>query len=683
MKKTLFATISILLMLFAFVACDGSNPGPTGGDVTESEANTLAGTYFGSINFSQLIVDAFDDTVTTIDVASLSKDGFTIEFDKYAGKALSKTTATTPANKAAATDDSATEEEEPVTITEITSGTIEFTFTTANSKTTYTAKTAADDPIVFKGAPEGADLAFDITGEANITFTRLGTDGAITNLASESTVKIGAPDATKSTISVGGTSVDYDDIKESAKGGFDQTATAPVVEGDGGETTVPSFSETEAKTALSNIINDISRKTLIKDVMEGLKGLDDSADTIKGVTLENGPIAAFRGTKSETLTNLFVDLIKGTDFTTDSGTKLTQYITDLKKENLDLTTVFDNIYDVTMEMTVSFKNYNPFKNKATDNTDATFANLITSGSAAITLSFGRGDLESKTLEGTYKAKMDDITVVSVDSDIYNISFDNFYGTFSLTSDKQDVTIPARTDDRAEISISKNSSKPVTLNWADDLATNNGPIAGDSNFTEGDTTLIDTAYFYQHFGSKRFLNAIYDALDNGGSSTDYKMKITNYTDSGIAFDDAATTETKENEKSVTFEINFADYIYYKKASTQTVSGNVNITFTGTVSDSTKFTATKFSVEEATLDVKDSSTTNKRPDAKATIEGEGHFGTNSGNIVFVTDGSKITGITEYINKADDQQELEETQIEYVQTSHEFVLNNGIDSIEIKLS
>ena len=234
MKKTLFATISIILMLFAFVACDGSNPGPTGGDVTESEANTLAGNYLGSINFSQLIVDAFDDTVTTIDVASLSKDGFTIEIDKYAGKALSKTTATTPEDKAAATDDSATgtddteSEEETVTISEITSGTIEFTFTTANSKTTYTAKTAADDPIVFKDAPEGADLAFDITGEATITFTRVGTNGAISNLASESTVKIGAPDATKSTISVGGTSVDYDDIKESAKGGFDQTATAPV-----------------------------------------------------------------------------------------------------------------------------------------------------------------------------------------------------------------------------------------------------------------------------------------------------------------------------------------------------------------------------------------------------------------------------------------------------------------------
>ena len=71
MKKTLFATISILLMLFAFVACDGGSQGPTGGDVTESEAKTLAGNYLGSINFSQLIVDVVARVLYGYDTTAL------------------------------------------------------------------------------------------------------------------------------------------------------------------------------------------------------------------------------------------------------------------------------------------------------------------------------------------------------------------------------------------------------------------------------------------------------------------------------------------------------------------------------------------------------------------------------------------------------------------------------------
>ena len=663
MKKTLFATISILLMLFAFVACDGSNPGPTGGDVTGSEANTLAGTYFGSINFSQLIVDAFDDTVTTIDVASLSKDGFTIEFDKYAGEALSKTTATTPANKAAATDDSATEEKEPVTITEITSGTIEFTFTTANSKTTYTAKTAADDPIVFKGAPEGADLAFDITGEANISFTRFGTDGAITNLASESTVKIGAPDATKSTISVGGTSVDYDDIKESAKNGFDKTATAPEVVVEGGETT-GSYTKQQAISDLTKILDDISRDKVKNDFITGLMNrliAQDGSDAIKEVTLDSYSIN-YRGEKSAKAESLIKGLLQqyaqqGKVSTLAEGT-----------EDKELEAIKANLYDVSIDMKISFDYYNAFKDTAA------VAGRINSGTVNFTIKLGRGDETEGTLEGTYVLNTEKPLVISTKdtADTYSVEIKNFGSKFSLSAKEKEIWVPAADDSTVTISVSKNGASAGELNWADI------ELQGGTNYEKKTAELLDAEYFYQHFGSLRFLNALYAAFNNdkGNAGDTYNnLTISEYTkNNGIELGGEDTSKT------LALTVDFGDgYRYYRGSdSYQTVSGEATFTFTGSVENS-EFTATSFTVDAASLALSDSSSNNKRPAATATItNASGKFGdgdNSNGNIVFtLNDKTAVTGITNY--QADESK--------YNDDTNEFVLTaeGGITSIAITL-
>lgn len=668
MKKTLFATISILLMLFAFVACEGSpSQGPSGGDLTESEAITLAGTYLGSINFSQLIVDAFDDTITTIDATSLSKDGFTIEFDKYAGEALTKTIVTTPAAKADATNDSATgtddteSEEETVTITEITSGTIEFTFTTANSKTTYTAKTADDDPIVFKGAPEGTDLAFEITGEATITFST-GTDDAITGLASESTVKIGAPDATKSTISVGGTSVDYEDIKESAKNGFDKTVTVP---GDEEET---KFTKEEAVTAVSSIVDALSRDNLTKDLMQGINNVMGNGEytDIKNVSFE-GLAIINNGTKY--------------DFNTD-----TKKFLNAENEEFQLSSIatIKDISQLAIELKAGFSGYKKAFKTTTASTDS---RSITDGSIVATVYPGKLT-ESGTLNGIYTLATDDLKI-DFDGESYTLKISDLAGSFenlSLsallgqgTKANSDFVLytPYKEDSSSKIAVTVEDGTQ-TISWA------NLSLEENTNYAKELAALTDAKYFYQHFGSLRFLSSLYAAFTNPEETT--AVKITDYSkDGGIAFDAEETTENQEEaaEKSFTLNIKFTNYNYYKEDTYQTVSGDVSITFAGTVSESTKFTANSFSVEEATLDVKDSSTdaTTKRPDAKATIKGNGTFGSSNGSIEFVVSNNKITGIKQYIDK--DPTEENQNQIKYDQDTHEFAITDGVESIAIKLA
>lgn len=651
MKKTLFATISILLMLFAFVACEGSpSQGPSGGDLTESETITLAGTYLGSINFSQLIVDAFDDTITTIDATSLSKDGFTIEFDKYAGEALTKTIVTTPAAKADATNDSATgtddteSEEETVTITEITSGTIEFTFTTANSKTTYTAKTADDDPIVFKGAPEGTDLAFEITGEATITFST-GTDDAITGLASESTVKIGAPDATKSTISVGGTSVDYDDIKESAKNGFDKTATAPVADEEDEEEIA--FTAQDAQDAIIEIVNSISKNKLASDIA---KGGDETTLTVDLNITRDGKdcteeFEALGGSEGE------ASLLTGDD----SNSKL-------------LTDLMYNPDKFVLNYALDFKDYkNGFDSAKGD------AESVT-GKVSLVINLGTTDKTQKIL-GTYTVSTENPVVVTMTDDtVYNVSISAFSGQVSFVmgedSNGYEFLAPAK-DEAATITISKKENSATSasqdIKWSAIATADKLP---GTNFSTGIAKELDAKYFYQHFGTKRFLSTINDVFNATATETTETPVL--------SFNKESIKIEGEETKSFTIDLTLNDYIYYRGDSNQRVSGNVKITFTGTVDSgsNTTFNATGFTVTtEEALTLSDASSADKRinatiafKDVKGTIgddnaQDKGSFGETDQHVTFtINDSNTILGIADFT---------------YNQYCNEFVFTGGFDN------
>lgn len=638
-------------MLFAFVACDGGSQGPTGGDVTESEAKTFAGNYLGSINFSQLIVDAFDDTVTTIGVPSLSKEGFIIELDKYEGKAFTKTTVTTPEKKAAATDDSATniddtesEEGKSVTITGITSGTIEFTFTTANSKTTYTAKTADDDPIVFTGAPEGAELAFDITGEATITFNRVGTNGAISNLASESTVKIGAPDATKSTISVGGTSVDYGDIKESAKNGFDKTATATDEEEDGEEIV---FTAQDAQNAIIEIVNSISKNKLASDIAAG--GNETTLKVALNITRDG------------------VDCTE--EFEALGGSEETSLLTGDDNSSKLLPDLMFNPDKFVLNYTLDFNDYkNGFDSTKGD------AESVT-GKVSLVINLGTTDTQK--ILGTYTVSTENPVVVTMTDDtVYNVSISAFSGQVSFVmgedSNGYEFLAPAK-DEAATITISKKENSATSasqdIKWST-IATED-KLPG-SKFSEGIAKELDAKYFYQHFGTKRFLNAISGVFNPDATKAEETPALSFAKES-------ITIKDEDSEKSFTIDLKLNDYIYYRGDSNQRVSGNVKITFTGTVDSENKtFTATAFTVNTTkALDLSDASSANKRIDAtiafkdvKGTIgddtaQDKGSFNESNQHVTFTINDSNtntISGIAEYT---------------YNQYCNEFVFTDGFDN------
>ena len=337
--------------------------------------------------------------------------------------------------------------------------------------------------------------------------------------------------------------------------------------------------------------------------------------------------------------------------------------------------IFANIYDATIEMTVSFDNYDAFKD------DADYASLITSGTVTVTLIPGRGDLTSKKLEGTYKistSSADPIVVLTEKNELYTISFENFAGSFTLDgTNGADITIPAEEDDSINISIAAGKGTPVTLNWKDDIASK---IEENSNFSDYTAEQLDAEYFYQHFGSLRFLNALYSAFtsETAGVADDKhdNLKITDFTkENGISLE-----EGENSTKTLTLTVDFGDgYRYYRGSdSYQTVSGKVTFIFTGTVENS-EFKATSFTVDAKSLSLSDSSTDNKRPAATATItKASGKFGEGKeGYITFTLktgteDGeSVVTGITNYKDSYNDD-------------NNEFVLTaeGGITSIAITL-
>lgn len=651
MKKIMIMLLSILLVA-SFVACSNDNSGPSGKPVVEPEkANELATTYLNSIDFSKLVVEASSEA-TGLTVKEPTENGFTVVFKDYKGDALTKNT--------------------EAKISSIKSGSIKFEFTTPKAKATantYSAETVT--PIVFDGADDGVNLSFAITGKATISYEVI--YGSFAGLTADSKVSLSKPEAKDVTLSIGNVPVDFADIAEDVKNGFGVEATVPAGEEDEEGTGDGTLSETAALTALSSIIDDISRAKLKDDMMKGLKGLDSSNDDVPNVTLVGGKISVkYRGTENEDLKKALLGVLTGN---TQASLLAENEETTAKPSLQD---IFANIYDATIEMTVSFDNYDAFKD------DADYASLITSGTVTVTLIPGRGDLTSKKLEGTYKistSSADPIVVLTEKNELYTISFENFAGSFTLDgTNGADITIPAEEDDSINISIAAGKGTPVTLNWKDDIASK---IEENSNFSDYTAEQLDAEYFYQHFGSLRFLNALYSAFtsETAGVADDKhdNLKITDFTkENGILLDNG-----ENSTKTLTLTVDFGEgYRYYRGSdSYQTVSGKVTFTFTGTVeNDKNEFKATGFKVKsDSTLNLSDSSTNSKvskRPNATATISEEisGKFGeASNGNIIFTLNEGKtaVTGITNYKDSYNDDNN------EFVLTAEE-----GITSIAITL-
>lgn len=678
MKKTLFATISILLMLFAFVACDGGSQGPTGGDVTESEAKTLAGNYLGSINFSQLIVDAFDNEVKGVSVESATANGFVITLKDYSGDAFKETTLKIPASKAAAADsatdtddtESSEEEGESIKISKIASGSIEFTFTTADSKTTYTARTLEKAPIVFEGAPEGADLAFEISGPASVSFSKL-SGGIITGFESKSTVKISAP--TTSEISVGGASVDYDDIKESAKNGFDQTATAPEVAEEGEETGGETDTNTDAKNAIADIINALDRAKIANDIKLAMSSKSSNGLTVTSAnvhyegqeycTLEKF-MEAIQSAATQKTIKTVADAEGGETGQVDTAKLISALI-----QNPDKISI---VYVLELE---SYK----YGLKAEELVESI------SGTVNLTLQFGRAvgdDIASGKIDGTYAlSTTTDLTVDMKGTRVADkkVTVTDLPGQFSMSlSNNISIEFKAPNEEEETIITIKEDSASSTVKWSEIVTL----LSEDTAYSDDLAKQLDAEYFYQHFGTLRFLKALYSAFtSNNGTAdtTDFK---------GFTLNDSDNISISDNSFELT--INFADYLYNTGDGNQKVTGDVTFTFTRTAEtdgDAGIFNATSFKVMSGTLNLAD--TLSKRPQATTSLAAEGFFGRGnttgtdtSKYISFIVENGRITGIKQYIDK-EPSGDNTSNQIKYAQDTHEFAITDGVESIAIKLA
>ena len=194
------------------------------------------------------------------------------------------------------------------------------------------------------------------------------------------------------------------------------------------------------------------------------------------------------------------------------------------------------------------------------------------------------------------------------------------------------------------------------------------------------TVIDANYFYQHFGTLRFLKALYSAFGEGqngkADTTDFKgFTLKTYKDISIS---------ENNSFDLTIE--FEDYVYNTGDGNQEVTGDVTFTFKGTPDENGGiFKATSFDVKSSG-DLKLADTLGKRPQATTSLAAEGFFGRGntttdtSKYISFIASEGKITGIKPYRASTDAE---DSTAITYNQNTNEFVIKNGIESIKIDLA
>ncbi len=640
MKKTLFVAISILLMLFAFTACEGNPSGPDDGEalVTEDEAKTLATSYFNAIDFSKLIVEASaGSTGTGLTVTDPASNGFTVEFKNYKGEAL---TANTEAK-----------------ISAIESGSIKFTFSSPKSTVTantYTAETV--DPIVFADAEEGVALTFSITGAATISYeTGM---GGIAGLTPNTTVSLSKPAAKDVTISVGNVSVDFSDIEKDVTGGFGTKAEVPE-EGTGGEPEVPSFTQDEAEDALFDIFNAIDKTALLTDI-------NTAAQTPSGTT------------QDDTL-SVTTAVMKGNDDITEvfqSIVSKMQGKPDISQANLtedEMAFLMDLYYNPTNYSTVYTIKFTNYTNGFHDKEDKSIS--VTSGTLTYKIDYGKfglpiGAVASESpIYGTYTvATVGNVTVVMNDT-TYSVNVSDFSGVIK----GPDIYAPNEKE-TPTMTIAKNSSDSVTVTWAsivEELKTEGTKVA------EITAEQADANYFYQHFGTKRFLNSIYSVFTEETSPTTFTFKTDNIEIKDVT-PESGVEVTAEGQKQFTLTVKLTDYEYYRGDSSQRVNGNVYITFYGTLnSEANTFTATEFSLTTTKgLNLSDSAeirhnatvsfdnTTGTIGDDNATDNQSAAQG-----ITFTVESNIIKGITDYSES-------------YTQYCNEFVFDDGIENITITL-
>lgn len=148
MRKKMFAALGIILMLFAFVACQGE---PTTITEEQAKANELAADYISSIRYAEVLNVAFKNN-PELKVEDADATSVTVTFNNYTGDAVP------------ATGD----------IKGIKSGSLKYTFTETKAATGkgYTIETAKPLVFILKDGSTAADtIEFKISGSCTIDLT--------------------------------------------------------------------------------------------------------------------------------------------------------------------------------------------------------------------------------------------------------------------------------------------------------------------------------------------------------------------------------------------------------------------------------------------------------------------------------------------------------------------------------
>ena len=656
MKKTLIALLSILLIAFAFTACDNGNKGPAGPTEEEQKAaDELATEYMNSINYGELIVQAFDgNNTSTLKLSDKSKTGFRIEFTDYKGSAI---------QKVADSD-----------IASIASGAIDFVFSTApaDSKAvitydTYEISTVEDKPLVFEkadGTAVGGSFTFTIAGDATISF-ETASNGNIETLTVDTTVSIKKPETAE--IMVGKVEVAYDTIKDAVNESTGATVKDP-------------FTTEEAEVALAAIVDSVSKENLKKDIINGLnRVLKGTGENVKGVKFDS-LTSTYKGQEvnQETTVALLKTLLSTNaalaETATDSEVN-SELLGEIKEAIEDKTF---NVLDLSLILSAHFETeegeyYTSGLHTGTgaDGTGAVSkVESIDSGNITIKLYPSSATMDSGiSLSGLYSLTANNVVFAmtdAVEDEKYTVSFSDLTAPFSLglgASFSGDIYMPEEGAD-IRITVSNGVDSP-SVSWAD--ITLDDKTAAYA--TEKDIQ-ADAKAFYQHFGTKRFLIALGEAFeDDTNHKSSNGLAITIPTD-GIAI--------KEDESVATFNLKvaFDGYQYHTATGNQLVNGTVDFIFTGTVEEGepSTFKATDFKVSTTeALNLSDDA--GFRPNATVSFaEDEGTIGStgDNGNVTFTVeekDGGKIiSGINDYSAK------------DAYSKANEFVLTDGIENVEI---
>ena len=419
--------------------------------------------------------------------------------------------------------------------------------------------------------------------------------------------------------------------------------------------------DSTTKATAAKIFAALSKDNLKKDLMAGLKGINDNTDSVKNVTLDDFEVL-YRGSKNETLTAIFKDL-----FAEDASKNLlTTWPKDVNPKDIS---------NITIKLTVSFKDYqNAFK-------EASGVYSIVSGKVTVSLVPGFADLTTTSMKGIYTVKTETPVVVSTADGNYSITLDKLASLFNLdgtTTANSDLKVTKKTDTSPVITISDYNNKSQTLDWPS-LTTAIDAIDKGTGYADETAEQVDAEYFYLHFGTNKFLNNLHDVLADASKETTYGLKVNN-----------RNNLTLVDSKNLTLDVTFTNYVYYFTGGSQQVTGNVKFVFENSESgaketsdtSSNTFKATSFTVSSGELTLSDN--LKNRTGATATFGTTGITGTigddnaadkdshssETQGIDFTLNGTTITGLADY----------NESYSGYL---NEFILGGtGLQGIEITL-